>query len=114
MATTNAGGRARSAASSVAVAHARRRASASIEAKQLGKLVEANFTEYPDCDIYGYCEKCSNSTCNAIMEAAHNGTVEGVSALSDYDHGWHAGQAALVLLALDTVCTSSYVVGRPL
>ena len=97
-----------------AAALARRRASASIEAKQLGKLVEANFTEYPDCDIYGYCEKCSNSTCNAIMEAAHNGTVEGVSALSDYDHGWHAGQAALVLLALDTVCTSSYVVGRPL
>ena len=36
-----------------AAALARRRASASIEAKQLGKLVEANFTEYPDCDIYG-------------------------------------------------------------
>ena len=75
-----------------------------IVAQKQDKLVEANFTEYPDCDIYAYCKKCAHGTCNSIMEAAHNGTVDGVSALSDYDHGWHAGQAALVLLSLDTVC----------
>merc|ERR1719421_551436 len=87
-----------------ALATIERKSRALMAEKKLDKLVEGNFTEYPDCDIYAYCKKCAHGTCNTIMEAAHNDTLSGVSVLSDYDHGWHAGQAAVVLLSLDAVC----------
>ena len=66
------------------------------------------FYEFPDCDIHTYCKNCAfNSTCNTIVQAAQRGRIPGIREYKHYladAHGWHAGQAAVVVQHLPALC----------
>ena len=66
------------------------------------------FESIPDCDIAAYCNYCAdNSTCREVMEAAHSGDyLPYVKRARMSHHGWHAPEAAKILMNLSAVCPS--------